>query len=75
MTEQETKKPRNYPTMAFSFPPDLAEYIEHRWKELRPTVSSRSHYLQLLVEAERTGQCDVFPKEESQLLLAGMVAA
>lgn len=71
---QPAKPKRDYPTVTFTFPQEQADYIDRRWKELRPQVSSRSHFMQLLVDAERKGHCEIIPKGETQLLLAEFAA-
>jgi hypothetical protein len=61
-------------TVPISLPPQVVEYINRRVSELRPLVANRSHYFQLLVDAEKSGAIETFPKEDPQLLMAGIAA-
>lgn len=64
------KSGRTHVSLPVSLTQDVIDYIDRRIEELRPQVASRAHYFRLLIEAEKTGQLEVFPKENDQLLLA-----
>lgn len=70
-TKEKKGQPRSSPTIVFTAPVELAEYIDRRCRELKPMISSRSHYLRILVEKEKSGDFEIFPKDDAQLQLAG----
>lgn len=52
-----------------SFPPEVVLWMDERVKKLRPKAINRSHYIQLLIEADKLGL--VFPKINPEHLAAG----
>lgn len=69
----ETKTPkrqkhRTTKPLTMSFPPDVVAWMDQRVQTLRPKAVNRSHYVQLLIEADKLGK--VFPKIKPALLAA-----
>lgn len=72
MESRSKQKPRNTTPLTMSFPPEVVEWMDNRVRQLRPKALSRSHYVQLLIDADKRGL--VFPKARPALQLAGFAA-
>lgn len=69
MDNKPKRKPRTTKPLTMSFPPEVVEWMDNRVEVLRPKAVNRSHYVQLLIEADKLGL--IFPKINPALLAAG----
>lgn len=57
-----------------SISPELAEYAEVRWRALYPRISSRSHYLQVLIDLDRRRKILDDPKCSAEFQVLSLAA-
>ena len=67
---------RIYVCLPVSLSPETVEWVNDRVSalELEAVVANRSDYFKKLIQADKQGLIQTLPKEESQLLMAGIAA-